>query len=115
MKVVEQPFCRGSDELSGPDIVGQGSIRVPQHAGVLVEPAEDVTATAPRARVESEARREDQGTLFQPLDAQQLVAKRFLGRSRPAVQQLTEEAAHRTDAVAIGDSLRHAPSGVLLW
>jgi hypothetical protein len=78
VEVVEQPFCRGGDELSGPDIVCQGSIRVAQHARIVVEPGENVTRAASRARVEREARREGQRPLVQPLDAEQLIAKRFL-------------------------------------
>ena len=42
MVVVEQPFGRGGDELSGPDVVGQRTIGGPQDARVLVEAREDV-------------------------------------------------------------------------
>ncbi len=98
VEVVEQPFCRGRDELPGPDIVCQGSVRVAQHACVVVEPGENVTGAASRARVQREARREGQRPLFQALDAEQLVAKRFLRRGRCAkkcVPELPEESVHR--------------------
>src|SRR5216684_3433572 len=95
MEVIEQPFCRGGDKLPGPDIVCQDSVRVAQHAGVVIEPRKDVTGTAPRARVDGEVRRERQRTLFESLDAEQLVAKRFLRRRRFRVPQLPEEFAHR--------------------
>ena len=52
VEVVEQPFCRGGDELPGPDIVRQGPVRVAQHAGVVIESRKDVTGAAPRARVD---------------------------------------------------------------
>ena len=82
VEVVEQPFRRGGDELPGPDIVGQRAVRVAQHAGVVVEAGKDVAGAAPRARVDGEARGERERALFQPLDAEQLVAKRLLRRAR---------------------------------
>src|SRR5438132_10629513 len=95
MEVIEQPFCCGGDKLPGPDIVRQGPVRLAQHAGVVIEPKKDVTGTAPRARVDRKACGERKRTLFQSLDAEQLVAKRFLRRLRLGAPQLPEECAHR--------------------
>ena len=110
VEVVEQPFRRGGDELPGPDIVRQRPVGVAQHAGVVVEPGKDVAGAAPRVRVDGEARRERQRALFQPLDAEQLVAKRLLRRRRSAAPQPPEESAHRitpdrvTGAGAMGNA-----------
>ena len=78
VEVVEQPFRRGGDRLSRPHILGQRAIRDAQHAGVVVEPGKDVPGTPARARVDGEAGGERQRTLFEPLDAEQLVSKRLL-------------------------------------
>ncbi len=101
MEVVEQPFRRGRDELSGPDIVRQGAVRVPQHTGVVVEARKDVLGAAPRARVDGEAGGEGERALFEPLDAEQLVAKRLLSQSRVGAPARPESA--------------HVPPGKWLW
>ena len=94
VEVVEQPFRRGGNRLAGADIVGQRSIRIAQHAGVVIEPGEDIPGAAPGVRVDGEARGEGQRALFQPLDAEQLVAKRLIRRRRAPVPELPEESAH---------------------
>ncbi len=79
MEVIEQPFRRGGDELPRADIVGQRAVRAAQDAGIVVEAREDVPRTTPRTRVDGETCRERHGALFEPLDAEQLVSKRFVG------------------------------------
>ena len=79
VEVVEEPFCCCGDKLPGPDVIGQGAVGVAQHAGVVIEPGEDVPGPAPGARVGDEARGEGQPALFQSLDAEQLVPKGLLG------------------------------------
>ncbi len=91
--VVEQPFRRGGDRAACPDVLRQGPVRAAQHARVVVETGKDVAGAAARARVDREARREGQRTLFEPLGAEQLVAKRLLRVRRPT--QPFEQIAHR--------------------
>ncbi len=95
VEVVEQPFRRGGDKLPTPHIVGQGSIRLAQDAGVVVEPGKDVSCTTPRIRVDGEAGRQRLRALFQALDAEQLVAQRFVRWRRPARPEPTQELRHR--------------------
>ena len=97
VEVVEQPFRRGGDELPGPDIVRQRAVGLAQYARVVVESRKDVSGAAPRVRVDGEARRERQRTLFQPLDAEQLVAKRLLQRWHCGPPQRPEQSAHATN------------------
>jgi hypothetical protein len=78
MEVVEQPFGRRGDRLAAPDVVGQRAVGGAQDAGVVVEAGKDVPGAAPRARVDGEAGGERQRALFQPLDAEQFVAKRLV-------------------------------------
>ena len=78
VEVVEQPFRCGRDLLPGADVVRQRPVRVAQHAGIVIESRKDVAGTAPPARVNRKAGRERQRTLFESLDAEQFVTKRFL-------------------------------------
>ena len=57
---------------------------VAQHVRVVVEPRKNVTG-APRRGVDREARRERHRTLFEPLHAEQFVAKRFVRARRRRV------------------------------
>ena len=93
VEIIEEPFCGEGDRLPGPDIFRERAVGVPQDAGVVIEPGKDVAGTAPWARVDGEARREGERTLFEPLDTEELVAKRFLRRWRRGVPQLSEESA----------------------
>jgi hypothetical protein len=94
VEVVEQPFRRGCDELSSPHIVGQGSIGLAQDAGVVIEPGKDAPCTTPRVRVDGEAGGERLRSLFQSLDAEQLVAQRFFRWRRAAAPEPTQEPFH---------------------
>jgi hypothetical protein len=96
VKVVEQPFPRGGDRLPLAHIVGQRAIGEAQHAGVVVEAREDGAAPAARVGIDREARGQRQRPFFQPLDAEQLVAKRLFRRRRRGTPQLPEESAHHT-------------------
>jgi hypothetical protein len=95
VEVVEQPFGRGGDELAGPEIVRQRAVRLAEDAGVVGEPGKDVAGAAPRIRVDGEAGGEGEGAFFEPFDAEQLVAKRFLRRGRLALPESPEQSAHR--------------------
>src|SRR5713226_105691 len=77
MEVVEQPFRRRGDEPAGPDVVGQCAVGAAQDACIVVESGKDVTGVPPRARIGREARRQSKRAFFQPLDAEELVAKWF--------------------------------------
>ncbi len=89
MVVVEEPLRRGADELPAVHVLRHGEIGVAQDAGVVVEARQDVARRAPGLRVEREPGREGPRPLFQPLDAQQLVAQGLLGRWRRAVPEKT--------------------------
>ena len=82
MEVVEQPVRRGRDELSGAHVVGQRAIGAAQHADVVLESRKRVARAASWIGIDGQAGGERQRTLLEPLDAQELVAQRLLGRGR---------------------------------
>lgn len=66
--------------MTGTHVMGKRAVAFAQHPGVVFESREDVPG-AP-ARIDREARGECQCTLFEPLDAQQFIAKWFVGENR---------------------------------
>jgi hypothetical protein len=90
MKVVEEPFRSGGDELSPVDVVGHGDVCLAQEAGVVFEAGQDVARCAPGVGVEGEPGRESSGPLFQAFDAQQLVAQGLLRHGRSAFPEQVE-------------------------
>jgi hypothetical protein len=80
MKVVEQPVGRRRDELPGPHVVGEGPIGGAQHTNVVFEAREGVTGAVARVGIDREAGSQRERTFLEPLDAEQLVAKRFVDR-----------------------------------
>ena len=79
VEVVEQPFRRRRDELSGPDVVGQRAVRSAQDSHVVVEAGKDVLRAPSPVGIDREARGERQRAFLEPFDAQELVAQRFFG------------------------------------
>ena len=96
--VVEQPLRRGRDELPLVHVLGHREVRLAQDARVVGEARKDVAGAPPQLGIDDQARRQRLGPLLEPLDAQQLVAQRLLGRIRvtPAqpVQQFAEGRRH---------------------
>jgi hypothetical protein len=92
MEIVEQPVARRPHEPPGADVVGERAIRASQHPHVVVEARERVARPMPRIRIDGEARRQRQRALFEPLDAEELVAQRLVGRRGAAPQEPGQEA-----------------------
>jgi hypothetical protein len=80
MEVIEEPVGGEHDVASVADIVGQRAIRAPQHADVVLEARIRVPCPPARVGIDGESSRQGERTLLEPLDAQELVAQRLLGR-----------------------------------
>ncbi len=81
VKMIEQPFSRRRDELTLVDVVRERFVRRSQQSGVVAKSRFEPLRPPFRTR-DGEPCGERLRTLFQPLDAQQFVAKGFLrGRS----------------------------------
>ena len=91
MEVVEQPLRRGRNKLSGPHIVRQGAIGAAQDANVVLESRKNVPRAPARVGIDREAGGERQRSLFEPFDAQELVAQRLFGWRRAAVPESPSE------------------------
>jgi hypothetical protein len=85
VEVIEQPLRRRRDELASVDVVGKRVVREPQQTGVFAQTRLQALR-APLGTCDRESGRERLGALFEPLDAQQLIAKRFLDGGRRATQ-----------------------------
>src|SRR5690349_8426 len=83
MKVVEEPFRRRCHRLSAAHVVGQQPVGLVQHAAVVLEARKDFSRTPP-SRIDAKACSERVSTLFEPLDAEQLVTQRPRGLRRLA-------------------------------
>jgi hypothetical protein len=84
MKVVEEPFRGGGHELAVVHVLGKRPVGRAQRAGIVVEARKDAAgAPAPRG-IDGESRGQRQRALFEPLDAEQLLAKRFQSVGRRA-------------------------------
>ena len=79
IEIIEEPLACGCNEPSGSHIFRQCAIRGAQDTRIVLESGKDVPRPA-SIRVDGEARRERQGTLFESFDAEEFVAKRLLGR-----------------------------------
>ena len=75
MKVVEEPLRGGGDELTGMHVLGKGAVRRAQGTSVVAEAWKDAPCAPARRRIDREPRGKRQRALFQPLDAQQLIAE----------------------------------------
>jgi hypothetical protein len=82
MKIVEEPVSGRHDELTGPYVVGQGAVCTAQHTDVILEAWKRVAGALAWIGVDGQAGGEAQRALFEPLDTQQFVAQRLLGRRR---------------------------------
>ena len=84
-KLSSSQSAAGGHELAGADVVGERAVGGAQDAGVVVEARKGCLAARRRGfGIEGEAGGERQRALFEPLDAEQLVAKRFQNlRTRP--------------------------------
>ena len=81
MEVVEEPFGGRRDEPALVHVRRERAVRLAQGPRILVETWKNAARAAAR-RVHREPRAERQGSLVQPLDAEQLVAKRLQYQSR---------------------------------
>ena len=79
MEVVEQPLRRSRNKLSGPHVVRQSAIGGSQDANVVLESRKNVPRAPSRIGIDREAGGERQRSLFEPFDAQELVAQRLFG------------------------------------
>jgi hypothetical protein len=76
MKVVEEPLCGGGDEIAGPDVVCQRTVRLAQHADVLVETPESVLRRSPGIRIDREPSGKRSGVLLDVVAAEDVAAER---------------------------------------
>ena len=81
MEVVEEPVRRGRHELSTAYVVAQNAIRSAQQGDVVLEPRTRIAGATPWIGVDGESGRKRKGALLEPLDAQELVSQRLLGRT----------------------------------
>jgi hypothetical protein len=88
MEVVEQPVRGRRHEPPGPHVIGQRAIRAAQHPDVVLEPRERVARAMAPVGIDRQAGGERERALFQPLDAQELVAQRPFDRRRAAPRQV---------------------------
>lgn len=77
MKVVEQPFGCGRDEEAVVNVGRERAVGRAQDGDVLLEAWKDAARAGAAARIDREARGERERALLEPLDAEQLVAKRL--------------------------------------
>ena len=86
VEVVEEPVCGRHDELAGADVFGERTIGRAKQPDVVIESRKRVCGTPARIGIDGEAGRQRQRTVFEPLDAQELVAQRLLRRrqTRPS-------------------------------
>ena len=87
MEVVEEPIRRGRYELPTAYVVAQRAIRGAQHGDVVLEPRTRIAGATPRIGVDGEPGRKRKCALLEPLDAQDLVSKRLLGRTGVTLSQ----------------------------
>ena len=93
VEVVEQPLGRWGDEDAGPYVMRQRTIALAQHAGVFFEPGKDAAGAA--ARIDGKAGCYRQGTFFEALNAEQLIAERLGWRRRTGGPQPAKDVKHK--------------------
>ena len=102
VEVIEEPVRRRHHELAGADVVGERAIGRAQHADVVVESRKRVFRAAAWIGIDRQAGGQRQRAVFEPLDAEELVAQRLLGRGRTGPSPPRARHADRYSASAGG-------------
>jgi hypothetical protein len=76
-------------------IVGKSAVRGAQGPGVVVESRKDAAGAPARRGVDGKPRGQRQRALFEPLDPEQLIAKRSKATGRRAVPDRCEQSSLR--------------------
>jgi len=80
VEVVEEPIGGEHDVAAVAHIVGERAIRCPEDADVVVEARIGVACPPAWIGIDGESSGQGEGTLLEPLNAQELVAQRLFGR-----------------------------------
>jgi hypothetical protein len=95
VEVVQQPLGRWRHRLAPVHVLGHHPVGLPKHAGVVLETPDQGPCTLTGAPGEREAGGEALRALLEPLQAQQLAAKRLLGSVAAARAHAVDQASQR--------------------